>query len=207
MKTLVKCYWIFLVGSFIGCLIEELWCFVKNKCFQIRSSLVHLPLIPIYGLASLFIVMIADKVGYNLWKVFVIGALVATLVEYVCSYVQEKVFHTKSWDYSGFRFNLNGRVNLVYSFGFGIFSVLLIKQIKKLVLLMELHINDNLFYIITLIVFIIFIWDVVMSSLACYRQRMRKEGKEANNWLDRHLDKKYSDERLDKIYNNSVYVG
>lgn len=207
VRTLVKCYWIFLIGSFIGCLIEELWCFIKNKCFQIRSSLIHLPLIPIYGIASLFIIIIADRVGYNLWKVFVVGAFVATFVEYVCSYVQEKFFHTKSWDYSEFRYNLNGRVNLLYSIGFGLFSILLIKQIKYLVNIMELHINDTLFYVITLITFVLFIIDVIVSCSACYRQRMRKEGVNAKNWVDRYFDRKYPDKKLDKIYNNSVYVG
>lgn len=207
MRTLVKCFWIFLVGSFIGCVIEEIWCFIKNKCFQIRSSLIYMPLIPIYGFASFLIILIADRVGYNLWKIFIVGAIVATIVEYVCSYVQEKVFHTKSWDYSNFKFNLNGRVNLVYSVGFGFFSVLLIKQIKNLVTLMELHTNDVLFYIITLFVFVFFLFDVIVSSLACYRQRMRKEGKEPKNSIERFIDKKYPDSRLDKIYNNSVYVG
>lgn len=207
MKILVKCFWIFLVGSFFGFIIEELWCFIKNKCFRIRQSLIYSPLIPIYGIASLFIVLIADKVGYSLWKVFIVGVIVATIVEYFCSYIQEKMFHTKSWDYSNMKFNLNGRVNLIYSLGFGLFSVILIKQIKSLVNFMEQHTNDSLFYIISFIVMIFFIFDVIISALACYRQRKRKEGFEAGNSLEKFLDKKYPDSRLDKIYNNSVYVG
>ncbi len=207
MKTLVRCFWIFLFGSFIGCLIEEIWCLIRHKCFQIRSSLIHLPLIPIYGIAALFIIIIADIVGYNLWKVFFIGGIIATLVEYSCSYIQEKIFHTKSWDYSGFKFNLNGRVNLLYSVAFGLFSVLLIKQIKWLVYFIENNINSTLFYCISLIVFILFIMDVIVSVLACYRYRKRKEGVKATNWLDKYFDKRYSDKKIDRIYNNSVYVG
>ena len=114
MKTVLKAFLIFLLGSFIGHIVEELWCLIKNKCFQIRSSLIHLPLIPIYGFAALFIIIVADKVGYSTWKIFIIGFLVASIVEYVCSYIQEKIFKTKSWDYSNFKFNLNGRINLVY---------------------------------------------------------------------------------------------
>lgn len=207
MKTMVKCFWIFLIGSFIGCVIEEIWCFIKNKCFQIRSSLIHLPLIPIYGIASLFIVLIADKVGYNLWKVFMIGMVVASFVEYVCSYFQEKIFHTKSWDYSNMKFNLNGRVNLLYSIGFGLFSVLLIKHIKNMVIFMDNQTNDLLLYIITFVVMVLFVLDVIISGLACYRQRRRKEGFNARNFIERYIDKAYPDTKLNKIYNNSVYIG
>ena len=207
LKTLVKCFWVFLIGSFMGCIIEEIWCLIRNKCFQIRSSLIHMPLIPIYGFASLIIVLIADRAGYNLWKVFIVGAVVATIVEYSCSYIQEKIFHTKSWDYSNYKFNLNGRVNLVYSIGFGLFSVLLIKQINNAVLLMDAHTNDILFYIMTLVVFLFFIFDVIVSSFACYRQRMRKEGIESKNIFEKYIDRKYPDSKLDKIYNNSVYIG
>lgn len=207
MKTLVKCFWIFFIGSVVGCVIEEIWCFIKNKCFQIRKSLIYSPVIPIYGIAAFFIILIADRVGYNLWKVFVVGAIVATIVEYFCSYIQEKLFHTKSWDYSEMKFNLNGRVNLVYSLGFGFFSVVLVKQIKTIVTLMERYTNDNLFYIISFIVIAFFIFDVIISSLACLRQNERRKGKKAKNYLDDFLDKKYPDSRLNKIYNNSVFIG
>lgn len=191
----------------MGFAIEELWCLIKNKCFQIRQSLVYSPLIPIYGIATLFIVIVADRIGYNLWKVFLIGIIVATIVEYVCSYVQEKVFKTKSWDYSQMKFNINGRVNLLYSLGFGVFAVILIKQIKQLVILMEQHTNDNLFYIVSFLVLGFFVFDVIVSSLACLRWNERRKGIEAKNGVERFLDKKYPDSRLNKIYNNSVFVG
>ena len=145
MKTLIKCFWIFLLGSFIGCIVEEIWWFIRNKCFQIRSSLLHMPLIPIYGFAVLFIIIIADKVGYSLWKVFIIGTIVATIVEYLCSYFQEKIFKTKSWDYSEFKYNLNGRVNLVYSIGFGFISMMVIKYIKNFAIFVNGLVNSEYF--------------------------------------------------------------
>lgn len=52
MRTLLKESLVFVFGSFIGCVVKELWCLIKNKGFQIRTSLKHLPLIPIYGFCS-----------------------------------------------------------------------------------------------------------------------------------------------------------
>lgn len=207
MKTLVKCYWIFLIGSFIGCIVEEIWCFIKNKCFQIRSSLLHLPLIPIYGFAALLIIIIADKVGYSLWKIFIVGTLIATIVEYVCSYVQEKVFKTKSWDYSDFKFNLNGRVNLIYSIGFGIISMIVIKYIKSFAIFIEELLMSEMFLKFSCFVFIIFVLDVVLSSIVCLRYSKRKQGVVAKNFLEVYLDKNYPDDKVERVYNNSVYIG
>ena len=207
MKTLIKCFWVFILGSFIGCLVEEIWCLIKNKCFQIRSSLIHFPLIPIYGFAALFILIIADKVGYSLWKIFIIGVLVATIVEYLCSYFQEKVFKTKSWDYSEFKYNLNGRVNLVYSIGFGLISMLVIKYIKNFEIYVSGLVNNETFIRVTILVFVLFILDVITSSIACLRYNSRREGIVASNNVERFLDKYYPDNRVEKIYNNSIYVG
>lgn len=207
MKSVIRVFWIFIIGSILGCVVEEIWCLLKNKVFQIRKSLIYLPMIPIYGIAAVFITIIADIVGYNLWKVFFIGALVATLIEYFSSWIQEKIFHTKSWDYSQFPFNLHGRVNLLYSIGFGLFAVLFIKQLNRLVFFIRNHVPMQFFFALSFLAFVFFTVDVVITIMATYRQKQRREGKEAKNQLEKFLDKKYPDERLNKIYNNSVYVG
>lgn len=207
MKNLIRIFWIFIIGSVMGCIVEELWCLIKNKCFQIRKSLIYEPMIPIYGLAAVFIVIIANMVDFELSKVFIIGMIVATLVEYISSYIQEKVFHTKSWDYSSFPFNINGRVNLLYSLAFGFFSVFFIKQLGLLKDIFDLNVNENTVIILTLITFAVFILDVILTLFATYRQQKRREGIKAKNRLEEIIDMKYDDERLDKIYNNSVYIG
>ena len=112
MEEVIICFMIFYVGSLMGCLLEEIWCMLTKHKFEIRGSMVYEPLIPIYGLAALLITLIANRVGYNLWKVFILGSIVSALIEYLSSYFQEKIFHTKAWDYSNYPLNLNGRINL-----------------------------------------------------------------------------------------------
>lgn len=50
------------------------------------------------------------------------------------------------------------------------------------------------------------IFNVTVSFMACYRQRLRKDGVPARNQLEVFLDKMYPDEMLDKIYANKKYV-
>lgn len=58
--------------------------------------------------------------------VLLIGVVVCDIVEYLTSYLMEKLFHARWWDYSKKKFNLHGRICLEHSTYWGIFSVLLI---------------------------------------------------------------------------------
>lgn len=90
MLKLIRCILILLIGSFVGSIVEEIWCLIRNKRFERRQSLVYGPLIPIYGVACLFIIMILDKIGYEVWKIFLIGFFIAASVEYVSSFFSRK---------------------------------------------------------------------------------------------------------------------
>ena len=52
---------------------------------------------------------------------------VSSLVEYVTSYVLEKIFGLRWWDYSDRKFNINGRINLTTGIKFGLGSIFLLK--------------------------------------------------------------------------------
>ena len=207
MEEVIICFMIFYVGSLMGCLLEEIWCMLTKHKFEIRGSMVYEPLIPIYGLAALLITLIANRVGYNLWKVFILGSIVSALIEYLSSYFQEKIFHTKAWDYSNYPLNLNGRINLPYTLGFGFFAVLFIKQLKLMADFVINHFNLDILYMVNILLLIVFIMESIISVMALYRQKKRREGYKAKNKLEVFLDERYSDKRLNRIYNNSVYVG
>ena len=57
---------------------------------------------------------------------FLLGAIVACVLEYLTSYGMEKLFHARWWDYSKRLLNINGRVCLLGAVVFGLFSVLLL---------------------------------------------------------------------------------
>ena len=44
-----------------------------------------------------------------IWS-FLGGFLVGSVVEYGCSWIQEALFGSRSWDYSSMPLNLNGRI-------------------------------------------------------------------------------------------------
>ena len=61
---------------------------------------------------------------------FFLGGLIACTMEFIISYVMEKLFHARWWDYSRNRFNIQGRVCLLGFTAFACFTVLVVKWIQ-----------------------------------------------------------------------------
>lgn len=71
---------------------------------------------------------------YKLYKlndtlVFVISAFVGAGFEYFCSWLQEQMFGTVSWDYSDTPFNLDGRTNLMYALIWGFLGLVWVRYL------------------------------------------------------------------------------
>ncbi len=49
-------------------------------------------------------------------------------LEYLCSFFQEILFGTISWNYSDLFLNLNGRTSILYCFYWGIIAVVFLKS-------------------------------------------------------------------------------
>ena len=61
----------------------------------------------------------------NPFLTFLFGALLTSALEYFTSWVMEKLFHMRWWDYSHYKFQINGRVCLLNSTCFGLACVVL----------------------------------------------------------------------------------
>lgn len=200
----LKLFVLFFIGSVFGCIVETIYAIIKTGAFQIRQGLIYGPFIPIYGLGTIlfYCILLITKKPLN---VFIISVIMGGLLEFICSYVQEKAFGSVSWDYSNTFLNLGGRTNLQYSIYWGFIGLLFLK-LFPLVDKIDLLTSDLKWRIVIYILMIFILVDVVISCLACNRQEDRKNQIEAQNKLDVFLDTHYPDEFLDKIYNNKKWV-
>lgn len=208
MKKIIRQIWLFLLGSFIGFILETIWCLIKNKKIESRKGLIYGLLIPIYGIATIIIDIFVKALNLNSFlELFITVFLICGVVEYISSLFQEKCFGTKSWDYSEMKYHINGRVNLVYLLAWSTLGIFYCKIYPKVIdSYMSLLNKYGLLNKITLIAFILLIFDITISILAAARQKTRRRGKEATNKLEVWLDKKYNDKYLKKIYANSVSI-
>ena len=114
---------LFMIYSLIGWVYESIYCTVKSGKWENRGFL-YGPACPIYGTGavaiSILITLTAGAdVSFEPWQIFLISVAGSAVLEYITSWALEKTFHALWWDYSYLPFNLNGRISLFTSLGFG----------------------------------------------------------------------------------------
>lgn len=110
---------IFIMFAFIGWCSEEIYVGVIIEHRLINRGFLHGPLCPVYGFGGVVILMLPPSL-YNTWvPLFLASMVLCTVVEYFVSWLMEKLFHARWWDYSQYKIQLNGRVCLLNSVLFG----------------------------------------------------------------------------------------
>lgn len=121
-----------IVYSVIGWAYESALCSIKEGEL-INRGFLNGPVCPVYGFGALASIVFLYQRTDSLLLLFLAGMLLSCTVEYITAVLLEKIFNTKWWDYSNYRFNLHGRISLLGAVVFGILSVLLVKYIHPVV--------------------------------------------------------------------------
>ena len=162
----------FLIYSFIGYVCEVIYCSYLQKRMVNRGFLFG-PLCPIYGFGAVLTIHSLKSFIDNPIIIFVMGMLITSTLEYFTSYIFEKIFNNKWWDYSYRNDSINGRICIQNSilFGFGILIVMYI--INPFVDIFIGNISQSNLIIFSLLVFILLIADVIWSMVIAYNLRSR----------------------------------
>ena len=135
MKSVFDLVLLFFAYSFLGWCIEVTLKYIQFHRFINRGFLTG-PICPIYGSGAVLIslaVGILSPYESAYGTTFALSFLICGVVEYLTSYLMEKRFHARWWDYSGKPMNLHGRVwigNLVL---FGLGGVMIIHILNPLI--------------------------------------------------------------------------
>lgn len=201
-----KMFLVCFIGSFVGVIIEMLWCLIKNGYIESRAGLVCGPFNLLYGVGAVCLTLTLYQYRNRSSSIsFLGGMIVGSIVEYVCSWGQELVLGSRSWDYSGMPFNLNGRICLLYSIFWGILGVLWIKNIYPRMAKWILKIPNRIGKIMTWLLLIFMVVNILVTSLALARWTGRIQEKSASNGIEEWLDEHFPDERMQNIFANMEF--
>ena len=192
-----KLFYLFVIGSFIGTILETIWAF----CVDMRVGMVYGPFIPVYGGGACFL----TAALYKLYKlndtlVFVISAFVGAGFEYFCSWLQEQMFGTVSWDYSDTPFNLDGRTNLMYALIWGFLGLVWVRYLYPWTAKLIEKIPKRAGAIITTFLIVFMAFNGFMSVTATARWTQRTEGVPASNSFEEYLDEKFDNEKMEFLF-------
>lgn len=171
-EILVYGFLIFFICSFIGYFMEVFWCFLGSGKLVNRGFLCG-PVIPIYGLGAILILFCLLRYYEDPVVVFVFGVIITSCLEYFTSFLLEKVFHNRWWDYSTDKYNINGRICLRNSFAFGVLSLVIIYLVTPLLAFLFSLLSFKVWAILALILAIILALDIIYSIIIAYNLRNR----------------------------------
>lgn len=162
MISIFHYFLIFIIYSFIGWAMEVILTFVKTGRFVNRGFLIG-PCCPIYGFGSLLITSLLRPYTHDYIALFVLATAICMILEYITSYIMEKLFKARWWDYSDQKYNINGRICLETAVPFGLGALFVVYAIHPVVLNLLGVMNDTTTFIISVCILVLFLADIIIS--------------------------------------------
>ena len=194
---------LFILGAFLGDIVETVFCLVTTGRLMSRSSLVFGPFSIVWGLACALLTWILYRYRDKSDRyIFVFGTVLGGAYEYVCSVFTEMAFGTVFWDYSEIPFNLGGRINLLYCFFWGIAAVVWMKGVYPFLSRWIEKLPARMGKVVCSVLLVLLAADMLVSALALARYSERQAGKAEQTAVGQALDEFFPDGFIEKRYEN-----
>ena len=151
----------FAVFSFIGWAWESVYYTIQQRRV-VNSGFLSTCFCPIYGIGALLDLLVLGRIE-NIALLFISGMVLTGVLEYFVSWLFEKLFHQRWWDYTNWPLNINGRIGILGAAAFGIFTVALIKYIAPFTMGMLDMMNPITIQVSSIVIAIVMIADTIIS--------------------------------------------
>ena len=153
---------LFFIYSFIGWVVEVFYTRITTKKWVNRGFLIG-PICPIYGIGCLLLVFLFDSYRNDYFVLFLSSIFICSLLEYTTSFLLEKIFKARWWDYSHMKYNINGRICLETMLPFGLFGALVAGLVNPFFYNLISRLPKLLLIIISSILLVILLVDLIIS--------------------------------------------
>lgn len=155
-------FMLFIIYAFLGWIMECTLCVIQKHKFVNRGFLIG-PYCPIYGVGVVSLSLLLSSISNNIFLLFICATVICGVLEYFTSFIMEKFFNARWWDYSDKKYNINGRVCLETLIPFGIIGTLVLKFLNPFILEKLYSIPKNILNYIVIFLITIYIVDLVIS--------------------------------------------
>lgn len=162
---------LFTIYSIMGWIMEVISGIIQRHKFVNRGFLIG-PYCPIYGFGGIAITILlgnfmetmeAVSITDSIWISSIVIMCICGVLEYLTSYLMEKLFHARWWDYHRFKFNINGRICLETLIPFTIIGQLILRYANPAFIEIIGNISGVWLHIIAGTIVAIFIADISVS--------------------------------------------
>ncbi len=159
--TILHYFLCFAIYSFIGWAYESAFYTIQQRRF-VNSGFLTTCFCPIYGIGALLIILILRRIE-NPVLLFFAGMLLCSALEYSVSWLLEKLFHQRWWDYTGWPLNVNGRICIIAAAAFGFMAVLLVKYIEPITTDFVWGLNPTVVYFASFSLMAVMLADLIVN--------------------------------------------
>lgn len=194
-------FWTFMVGSFIGLIVEIIWhmVVVDPGVYQDRAGLLWGPFSPIYGVGAVLMTIALNRFkDRNIVFIFVVCTIIGGGFEYFVSWFMEVAFGAQAWDYSDqFLGDLfGGRTCLLFASMFGILGTVWIKLLLPIFLKLFNLIPWKWRYGVTIVCAAFMLVNCVMTLQALDNWGARKAGHVPTTAVEQYYAENFNDEYM-----------
>lgn len=162
MRNVFTYFMLFFIYAILGWIIETTLVSIEKRKFVNRGFLIG-PYCPIYGFGGLAITILLKNYTKDPIVLFLMAVIICGTLEYFTSYIMEKIFKARWWDYSAKKYNINGRICLETVVPFGILGCLVMYVLNPITIKYLNMLSNSMLNIISAICFTIFITDNIVS--------------------------------------------
>lgn len=193
------CFSIF--GWIVECIDQSI---VKRKFVHDRGFLIG-TYCPIYGCGAMYMHFFLSRYYDEPVALFTMAVVGTSLIEYVTSYIMEKMFKARWWDYSDKKFNIEGRVYLKNSILFGILGVVFIYILDPLFIYFIEKIPETILIVVSIILFVTFLIDIILtfSIMKSLKNKLSNIRKDSTSEIDKQVKEALSKHTfyINKLFN------
>ena len=194
---------IFMLGSFIGCIYEEILTLFQRGHFEFRRGVLFGPFNPVYGFGLLIIIIVLYKIKKPINKLLT-ASFVGGLFEYLIWFFQKLFFKHESWNYKT-PFVINnkpflsflywGGTSFFHALSWGLASFIFIQFLFPHIINLLNKINAKTKNKIAKICAIFMVINLIITLIAMIRYNYRQE------MIKNNLE--YSKNIIDLIFNDN----
>lgn len=200
-----KLVWVFLISSFLGALIEMVYCRCLGGTWMNRSSVLYGSFSFVWGLGAVVLTVVLHRfAGKEDRKIFLAGFLVGGAYEYLCSVFTELVFGTVFWDYSEMPLNIGGRTNVLYCIFWGLLAVVWIKVLYPPMERGIEKLPPVIGKVITWVIVAAMLCNGLLTAGAMVRYTQRQSDQAPLGIIGQYLDARYPDRYMEHRWPNMV---
>lgn len=161
---------LFIFYSIFGWVMEVIKTLIDNKKFVNRGFLIG-PWCPIYGNGAILVTLLLQEYTDDIIILFFMSVIICEALEYLTSYLMEKIFLARWWDYSNRKYNINGRICLETAIPFGLLCCVMMKILNPSILDILHKLEPSTLNIIVISLVLIYLVDNIMTYCIVFKIR------------------------------------